>query len=1245
MSIKELRVFDNYSMRNINGVDFTAKEFEVLACLVTGQKVNKQIAFILSIREKTAQIHIGNILKKIGCNSREQVIDRIKESDKQQVLIDLYNQKLLPEALFKETLEKIILLIKKQDSKEKQRNCLIIYSEKHPEHIAYLKNLVRHLSMLDIKISTAANEQYKNLKQLLGSAENTFDICLCIVPWAGQSSSKFSLDLSVILKQKRQLFLNAIFLVIEENANLNLVNRECIEFKAFPNYYVGFFELIKKIWTSIDIEAFSKRFQQMELSMIFQEEHKTYLNQKATIKEAENGKKSFMHWGDLVKQGKRQLFIGIFLCITSVLSVAIMWKEKTSTSSQIYESAECDKQIRSELTIPKESAFLQRPYVIKQIEQRLIANKKIKTIALVGVTGIGGAGKTTLARYYAKSQKSSIIWELNAETKENLLSSFKDLAYSLATTNKKKEELDYIKQIQNSDERDKQLLIFVKNCLKNNPDWLLIYDNIENVSDIKNFLPIDSELWGVGKVIVTTRDNNISNNSDYIEPKNVINIQELSQDESLILFCKILYSAKPEELPNSQVDRILSFLINIPPFPLDISIAAYYIRDSHISFEQYLERVHESIGIESVQENLIKEKSNYAKTRYGVISLSLNKIVKRYPEFKELLFFISLLESQNVPKKLLEIFKDSATADLFMHELRKYSLITEELCNDDFSTFSLHRSTQDNCRKYIKQNIDMAQQKKISCVAAVILEKYLKEIVDKENIQIISMLEGHCFAFLSNSFLSDDIKGNLKLELGCLYYYLGESEKAKLTLEKSLFLLNKTHDDIRKAQILMYLGTIYRDFGQFTLSKQFLEKSLNFYQKSIPKDQIKIAQVLSHLGNVYKDLCEPEKAKKVLEESLLIYKNNSNNSLGMARTLAYLGTIYREFGQYKSAQECLNKSVSIYDHNSGNPLGLALTLARLGNLYREIGEYKKAIECLEKSLVIYKKNSSKSNIYIGWVLVYLGLVYQDIGDYEKARDFIEQGLSIHKRNYSKDNINVGWLLTYLGNTYIELKNYEKAAEHLEKSLDIYEKNCSSGNINIGWACLYLGIANIRLGKFEKAKNFFKKSHTIYERYFTANNTDTTWVFPYNGDIFRALDLYTLKQFPFLDQNLISLYEQRYGNNHLRTALIFKTFGCLCITKQEYEKAEIFLNRALQIFEKINHPDLYIVLENLALISEQKVLKVKNKELSTQVEVFKKQADNYLRRALIITQNIFPHDSLHIRRIKLKLEKISLGLHS
>ena len=63
----------------INGINFTPREIAVIACLLHARGTSR-IASFLSIAPRTVVTHIRNIMLKLECNSRENIIDFIQTS-------------------------------------------------------------------------------------------------------------------------------------------------------------------------------------------------------------------------------------------------------------------------------------------------------------------------------------------------------------------------------------------------------------------------------------------------------------------------------------------------------------------------------------------------------------------------------------------------------------------------------------------------------------------------------------------------------------------------------------------------------------------------------------------------------------------------------------------------------------------------------------------------------------------------------------------------------------------------------------------------------------------------------------------------------------------------------------------------------------------------------------------------------------------------------------------------------------
>lgn len=759
--------------------------------------------------------------------------------------------------------------------------------------------------------------------------------------------------------------------------------------------------------------------------------------------------------------------------------------------------------VRSNLVMPADPTLLTRPELLTQIEESLKGPQPVKAIALVG---IAGSGKTTIARQYARLQEAPVVWEINAETKEALMGSFETLAQALAKTEKDQRVLRGLQEIKKAEEREKKIYQFVKDFLTFHRDWILIYDNVENFADLQHQFPQDDGTWGQGRVVVTTRDSTIQNMRTISQ---VIPIKELDQIEKLTLFMKIMNHGMNFSWTSAQKEAAETFLKSIPPFPLDISIAAYYIKSTDISYERYLKRLEEyHKDFIEMQENVLKGTSDYSKARYSIISLSLDHLLEMHQDFPYLLLFMSLLDSQNIPRDLLETHINGASLDKFIFNLKKYSLISNYLLPPypRGTLFSVHRSTQEISLIYLTERLHLKPGSELVQRITQNLENYVKQFMEKEDLFHVQLLTTHCEMFLSHHLLlTEEEEGSLSVELGGIYLSLGKYAQAKQILKYALLKLGNNNDDennnhyqsknlAKKAQALAYLGNIYGDLGEYERAKDSLEKSLFIYKKDLPMDYEGTAWALTHLGNVYRDLGDPEKAKDLLEKSLHIYQTYlPENNAGMRRASAYLGIVYIILGDYEKAKNLLEHSLHIYKtHLSKNHVGVAWVSAHLGNAYGELYNYEKAREFLEQSIILYKDHFPEDHIKVGWALSYLGDVYRMTGEYEKARQALEKSMAIYKKQLPENHIVVAGILVYLSDIHKDLGEYEKAKELLEQSLVIYKKHFPANHPETAWALAHLGDIHRLMSQFEKGEVLLQKSLTIYRQHFPEDHNEIVW---------------------------------------------------------------------------------------------------------------------------------------------------------
>jgi tetratricopeptide (TPR) repeat protein/DNA-binding CsgD family transcriptional regulator len=833
---------------------------------------------------------------------------------------------------------------------------------------------------------------------------------------------------------------NITFLKVNEvdkvTQNVLLLSEELKKFEE-TDYFLAVSNLLRQIINNKEIDLITQEFEN-EYQIIKLSLEGKNLKDPSLLGYTTHKEKPFL----------RKSIAILGLVIFLIILISILFLQLRPNFKNILQQTVA----RSDFILPHDSILLKRSVITEEIEKKWSNLEGIQTIALVGV---GGSGKTTLAREYARRQNNSIVWEINAETINSLSSSLKKLAYFLCKTEEEREEINFIQKIVNLDEKTKRFRLFLEKKLRNYPDWLIIYNNVVSFENIQKYFPYDSKVWGNGKVIITTRDSNIANNS-YIANNNIIKVGELTYDKKLELFNKIIGKDRESLLSATEKSELIKLINAIPSFPLDISTAAYYIKREKIPYSKYLEYISQPDEfLSSIQEELLKDVTEYTTTRYRIITTSVKHLITIHPEFKDLLLFLNLLDSQNIPKDLLVAYKDNITVSKFIHELRKFSLITENPANSNnsISTFSIHRSTQAVSLDYLMNLMQKTETTKSLQNMAVAIENYMDAELKAYNLQKIQLLAPHVEMFLNHSNSLDKLdKVDLYYKLGISYFYIATYKKAK----------------------------------------ELLELANDLYIKYYGENHIKTALASARLGGVYRNIGNDKESKELFEKALIVYKKHyGENAIETAKISIYLGSVYRNIGDYEKAEELIQNGFKIYKENYGEDnINTNWARAYLGSIYNNIGEYNKSKELLEQGLVSYKNYYGTDHTKTAWLSVHLASVYGNIGNYKEAEELLEKAIDVYKRYNGNNCLEVAWSLSHLGVIYNKLGNNKEAIKLLEQSLAIYNDHLDNDHMIVAWATLRLSYVYKDIGNYKQSKNLMEKSLKIYERYYGKNHIQT-----------------------------------------------------------------------------------------------------------------------------------------------------------
>ena len=1262
------------ALYSVTHVHFTAREIDIITCQLSGRTTSDDIASFLSIESKTVESHKSNYRNKLGGrNVRDLVESSNNRDDLKSALAKHYSYILGQEHCFRQKLraiknKSVSLVLKIYYAKDQDSEHLIDDKLKHGkliQHLAFLQcqvdvENIRPISELTIDNDTTNRplSKFSTEEQVLGTygaqnrsvhlvREDSSTGATRQLPSVVEFRKRSNVDFIIFvlspafikfLEDNKYTLDEYIKLLLPKNTSkiiyLRQYNTSDITYNGafaqiaqidfYQNYHRAFFELLSTLMPKLSYDA-QKYIEELD------QKHQKKSSDVISASAISVVSSAFIEAAPVMRHYK----ILLLLTISLILAMLSLYNTHAATSNH------GEAIIKADLTLPIDSMLLNRETIIEEIDAKFkdsIGSSSTQVLALVG---IGGTGKTTLARTYAILQKADIIWEINAETPEAIVSSFEDFAQVLAQTDADKKELRWIMEIKNLEVRQNQILGFVKSKLRLRPNWVLIYDNVTTIHDCIKYLPGSAEKPCIGKIIITTRDGNIANTS-YVH--HVLHIGELSFDQKQTLFLKILNRPLSKLAP--QNTEILSFLDAIPPFPLDISIAAKYIVTTNISFEKYLEHLRDNTyKFHEVQQSILQEEENYSETRYALISSSVQQLLNINEHFSSLLLLVVLLDSQNIARDLLEHQQNSLVVDDFLRNLKRFSFITSESSYISGAAFSIHRSTQSNTLSYLIQKLDLMKKPELLQAIIKSFGGYIDNAIEKEDLQKMRLLLPHCEALLrtNKGLLTDEMIGYIEGKLGIIYYYLSYNSNASAMLSSSIPKLetnyNSHYEDIAKNLIYFSLSTLYttgHDNGQG--SEMLLKKSLAIYQKHFDKNNPNIADVLIHLGRIEVKRNNFTKAKELLERGLSIYMTNpSKYHLKTAWALRSLGKMHRDRGNYIEAKFCLEKSVAIYtEHSTEQNPKIYASYVRLAQVYRDLGEYHQSKALLVKAVDF-------SNEYYGerrpWSWLHLARTQEKLGEYKEAQSLYIKSLNHYTAYFPHEHTKVVWSSVNLGNLYSKMGDYEKALPLLKRSLEIQQKQFGLDNIGTARILVHLGNIYTHLAEYTKSAECLEHGIAIYKKSFSENHIMLGEVLVKIGENYMYSGNYAKAQ--TLLENSLMIYENHYGRDHIDTARVLASLGYNHSMQEGLEAAERFLNKAHAIFQRDNHPDIYLVLEFLADLNLRKAKTEKSLGRHKEAKKLQNIAVAQLKQALNVITTSFsdPSTSVYAIRIKSQLSQI------
>jgi len=690
--------------------------------------------------------------------------------------------------------------------------------------------------------------------------------------------------------------------------------------------------------------------------------------------------------------------------------------------------------------------FIGREAILRQLYERLHTEKQVTLTQPQIVSGLGGIGKTQTALEYAyryRHNYQAVLW-VGAETKETLMADYLALAQLF--------------QLPEKDNLNHSFVIGdVKRWFQNHSDWLLIFDNVEDLDLLQRMLPDSSQ----GHILITTRSQIIGTLGSQLA------LQKMEPAEGVLLLlrrARLLRADEPlETVPASVREQAGELVELLDGLPLALDQAAAYIEETTCSLPGYLERYamwrKDLLGMRGTPS------SHHPASVTTTLSLAVEQVEQASPMAVELLRLCAFLHAEAIPEEFFTLSAESLGPELqslssnplpfdaVMKELRRFSLIHRE---PETRTLNIHRLLQAIIQDRMDEHDRKQRMERLILAMLQIFPVYDASLFDDSKLQ--SLCQRHLLhVLLCTTYIKE--WGIISLEAAELLHrvgdYLahvcGDYAQALPLLHQALYLAEKIlgREQETVASYLYGLAYLYSNVGQLTQAEEYFRQALAIREKLKGLDDPEVAQTLWSLAGLF---CHQGMYRRAVSLATRALKINEQafgpHHYKVAQPLNVLGWSYTRLGEYTQAEPLLQRAISMYTQALGeeHPLNVAclsnlaylyslqgyptkavalhqkalricelqlrpqhtltaIILNRLGNAYFAQRQYDHAEACHQKSAKIFEKIPESGSFYAAYPLLDLGELYQCQGRLSLAKHYLQRAFTILGESFQIDHIN------------------------------------------------------------------------------------------------------------------------------------------------------------------------------------------------------------------------------------------------
>jgi transcriptional regulator with XRE-family HTH domain len=340
--------------------------------------------------------------------------------------------------------------------------------------------------------------------------------------------------------------------------------------------------------------------------------------------------------------------------------------------------------------LPRNLYFTGREEILEALHAQLGASQTVALTQSSALHGLGGVGKTQIALEYAYRhalEYSAVFW-IGSETEEQIVSNLLRIAETL--------------QLPEREDKDQQRVVAaVQRWLSAHGQWLLIWDNVEDLEVLHRFLSATRS----GAMLITTRCQTVGTFACGLD------LLPMKHEEGVLFLLRRAKMLEPEaayedvrHLAQSQPTEyaVASELVTaLGGLPLALDQAGASLEATRCGLPAYVELFRTRCAV------LLQQRGEGTRDHPASVSTTfaraLTATARRHPAVLDLLHVCALLQPDAIPEELFRQGAEhlGAALEATCHDVLDWNRVVTDACAYSLlhrqpteQTFSMHRLVQ-----------------------------------------------------------------------------------------------------------------------------------------------------------------------------------------------------------------------------------------------------------------------------------------------------------------------------------------------------------------------------------------------------------------------------------------------------------------------------------------------------------------------------------------------------------------------